>query len=131
MDDEPLLDELIRILDIGTANKHIDWYGAKRIKGQKANPAVKFNIYDVPTLHCHLVASLKNYPLRSKKRFEFKVFELAVSVLWEKRSGGRKNCVYTAGEHAILSQCYYILKEMKRYNADYPSLLDGLGLSID
>lgn len=128
-DDSFMIDELIRVLGIENVHIHIDYRKAERRKGQNANPAVKLTIYDVHTLFYHLIATLKIYPLRSKKKNEIKVFELAVLVLLRKREEGRLNLRYKPDETESLKRCYYSLKELKQYNADYESILARFDLT--
>lgn len=127
-DDEFMIDEIVRILGITNVHKHLDLQQAKITKGLTANPAVKLTIYDVHTLQAQLIAALQIYPLRSKKKFELPVFELAVKVLIDKREHGRGNLRYTDQEVSTLSRCYHSLKSLKAFNADYATILQDLDL---
>lgn len=130
-DDSFMLDEIVRILGIENVHIHTDKNIAKRKKGLTAHPAKKLTIFDVPTLHFHLIAVLNRYPLRSKKKHELKIFTIAVDVLIRRRLEGRRNCLYKTIEIQMLRQCYYSLKELKQYNADYKSILARFDLTPD
>lgn len=130
-DDSFMIDELIRILGVANARTHMDYRKSESHKGMNANPAVKLTIYDIPTLYHQLIATLKIYPLRSKKKNELKVFELAVKTLLDKRISNRLNCKYTDCEVALLHQCYVALKALKQYKADYTSILNELQPALE
>jgi hypothetical protein len=129
-DDEFMIDEIIRILGITNVHKHMDFQQSKLAKGLTANPAVKLTIYDVHTLLAQLIAPLKIFPLRSKKKTELLVFELAVNVIVAKREAGRLNLQYTTDEIDILSRCYHSLKALKQFKADYATILQDLNLPV-
>lgn len=129
-DDSFLIDEVKRILHIPNAAVHLDNRAACIRKGMKANPAVKINLRDVPTLAYHLIPTLKLYPLRSKKKQEIPVFEFAVDTLLQKRLEGRRNCRYNDREREILHKCYLALMRLKEYQANLYDVLKEFDLSL-
>lgn len=130
-DDEFMIDEVVRILGIKDTRVHFDYRKMERRTGKKGNPAVKITIYDIQSLHYHLIQTLKLYPLRSKKKNELKVFDLVVQTLLDKIESGRKPLRYNDYEKHILERCYYSLKALKQYKADYVTILQDLDLPID
>lgn len=128
-DDEFMIDEIVRILGITNVHKHTDRQQSKIAKGLTANPAIKLTIYDVHTLSAQLIAPLKIFPLRSKKKVELPVFELAVNTIIAKRESGRSNLRYNVGEKDILSRCYHSLKSLKKFKADHVAILHDLNLA--
>lgn len=127
-DDSFMIDELVRILGIENTHLHTDNRKACIAKGIKANPAIKLTIYDIHTLHYQLIPALDIYPLRSKKKNEIKIFELAVATLIQKKEDGRYNLRYNDDEKAFLAKCYHALKALKQYKADYKTILQSFDL---
>ena len=129
-DDTPVINEMVRILGVPDTSMHIDSRRACKAHGMKANPAVKINLRDVPTLAFHLIPLLELHPLRGKKRYELPVFAFAVNILLTKRLDGRLNSRYTTEERSLLHHCYLALREMKAYQADYQEILDEHSLPV-
>ncbi len=123
-DDLPMLQEFQRI--IGTnRNYHLDSRNACIKNGMKANPAYKINLRDLPTLLFHLVPILEHFPLRSKKKYELRLFKLALNILYEKWNSGNKNKGYTDSERLALHNLYKALGVLKQFNSSYDEVVQA------
>lgn len=72
-DDYHILQEIIDVTGLGTLMK----YKTNSGKTRKSNPAARWNVVALDDCLC-LVALLEKYPLRAKKRKEFKVWAKVV-----------------------------------------------------
>lgn len=130
-DDLPALNEMRRIIGSKSA-LHLDHRESEHKKGREnAQPSFKFYVRDLPTLAYHLIPILERYPLRSKKKFDLKIFKVAINVLLQRRTEGRLRTRYTDEERDLLDRLYLALREIKEYKSSYPDIIAKYNLPIN
>lgn len=124
-DDAPILFEIAETLGCGHVYTEQDKGGKS---APKRNPMASYLCDDIMSLHNIIVPIFERYPLRAKKAREFTIWKEAIALMFRITRRRKINTRwgwfsrYTKEEKAQLRHYAQLLKDVRAYQAEAPSL---------